>query len=159
MVADLGSCSIVIPGGQTKKSDCYVVEDLQGKHSLKNPKTLECADGDPSCDMDGKCNNVCALKVRLCINSATVPGCTPPSQLTTLKFKSHPATFTLNTPQLMGAQCGAFKDVNLPVKVNKNGKKSTGVFKVTASAKAPKGTKPPTDKDTYVMKCVPGCTP
>src|SRR5262249_14925594 len=39
MVADLGSCSIVIPGGEKKKSDCYVVEDLEGRHSLKNPKT------------------------------------------------------------------------------------------------------------------------
>ncbi len=159
-VADLASCSIVIPGGENKKSDCYVVEDLEGTHSLKNPKTLECADGDPTCDMDGTCNNVCALKVRLCINSATVPGCTPPSELATLKFQSHPATFTLSMPgQLTGAQCGAFKDVSLPVKVSKKGKKSAGVFKVTASAKALKPTKPPTDKDTYVMKCVPGCAP
>src|SRR5262249_57362921 len=62
MVADLGSCSIVIPGGEKKKSDCYVVEDLEGRHSLKNPKTLECADGDPSCDLQGNCNNGCALK-------------------------------------------------------------------------------------------------
>jgi len=160
MVADLASCSIVIPGGQKKKSDCYVVEDLEGTHSLKNPKTLECADGDPTCDTDGRCNNVCTLKVRLCINSATVPGCTPPSQLATLKFKSHPKSFALSTPaSLTGAQCTAFNTVPLPVKVSKKGKKSAGVFEVTAMAKAPKGTKPPTDKDTYVMKCVPGCTP
>jgi hypothetical protein len=160
MVANLASCSIVIPGGQKKKADCYVFADVAGSHSIDNPKTLSCADGDPTCDMDGKCNNVCALKVRLCINSATLPPCSPPSQLTSLKFKSHPATFTLNTPaQLTGAQCSAFNDVNLPVKVSKKGKKSTGVLKVTASAKAPKPAKPPTDKDTYVMKCVPGCTP
>jgi len=150
----------VIPGGEGKKSDCYVVEDLEGTHSLKNAKTLECADGDPTCDTDGKCNNVCALKVRLCINRATVPGCTPPSQLTTLKFQSHPASFALNTPaQLTGPQCSAFNNINLPVKVSKKGKKSTGVLKVTATAKVPKGTKPKTDNDTYIMKCVPGCAP
>jgi hypothetical protein len=160
MMADLRSCSIVIPGGQKKKSDCYVFADVEGMHPVKNPKTLECADGDPTCDMDGTCNNACALKVRLCINSANLPPCTPPSQLTKLKFKSHPATFTLNTPaQLTGAQCAAFQDVNLPVKVSKKGKKSTGVFEVTASAKAPKGTKPQSDSDTYVMKCVPCCAP
>ncbi len=158
MVADLASCSIVIPGGENRKADCYVFADVAGSHPIDNPKTLSCADGDPTCDMDGACNNVCDLKVRLCINSATMSPCTPPSQLTSLKFKSHPATFTLNTPaQLTGAQCGAVHDVLLPVKVSKKGKKSTGVLKVTASAKAPKGTKPPTDKDTYVMKCVPGC--
>jgi hypothetical protein len=51
------------------------------------------------------------------------------------RFKSHPATFTLNTPgRLTGPQCGARQDVNLPVKVNKKGKKSTGVFMVTSRA-------------------------
>jgi hypothetical protein len=49
--------------------------------------------------------------------------------------------------------------VNLPVKVSKKGKKSPGVFMVTATAKALKPTKPPKDSDTYVLKCVPGCTP
>jgi hypothetical protein len=44
---------------------------------------------------------------------------TAPSQLTKLNFKSQPATFTLNTPaQLTVAQCAAFYDVNLPVKVS-----------------------------------------
>jgi parallel beta-helix repeat protein len=158
MVADLGSCSIVIPGGENRKADCYAFADVAGSHPTDNPKTLSCADGDPTCDMDGACNNVCDLKVRLCINSATLSPCTPPSELTSLKFKSHPARFTLTTPaQLSGAQCGAVHDVLLPVKLSKKGKKSTGVLKVTASAKAPKPMKPPTDKDTYIMKCVPGC--
>jgi hypothetical protein len=160
MVADLASCSIVIPGGENKKSDCYVFADVKGMHPLKNPKTLECADGDPSCDMDGKCNNVCALKVRLCINSASLPPCKPPGQLASLKFKSHPKSFSLTTPApLTGAQCSAFNTINLAVKTSKNGKKSTGVFKVNASAKAPKGTKPKSESEAYVMKCVPGCTP
>jgi hypothetical protein len=69
-----------------------------------------------------------------------------------------PPSFTLSTPaQLTGPHCGAFHDVLLPVKLSKKGKKSTGVLKVIAKAKAPKGTKPQTDSDTYVMKCVPGC--
>ena len=159
-MADVTQCSTVIPGGGNKKSDCYVLASLKGKHPLKNPKTLECADGDPSCDMDGTCNNVCALQVRLCVNGPNMPPCTPPSQLASLSFKSHPATFTLNTPgQLTGPECGASHEVNLPVKISKSGKKSKGVLKVTANGKAPKGTKPKSDGDTYVMKCVPGCTP
>jgi hypothetical protein len=96
--------------------------------------------------------------LHLCINSPRISGCAPPAQLQSLHFKSHPATFTLNTPgRLTGGQCGARQDVALPVKVNKKGKKSTGVLKVTATAKAPKGTKPQKDADTYVLKCVPGC--
>jgi hypothetical protein len=82
------------------------------------------------------------------------------NNLSSPKLKSHPVTSTLNIPaQLTGAQCAAFHDVNLPVKVSKKGKKSTGVLKVNATATAPKGTKPKTDKDTYIMKCVPGCAP
>jgi subtilisin family serine protease len=159
-VADPTTCSTLIPGGGPAKSDCYVLLAVEGMHSLKNAKTLECADGDPTCDMDGVCNNVCALRVHLCINSPRISGCAPSSQLQSLQFKSHPATFTLNTPgRRTGAQCTARQDVNLPVKVNKKGKKSTGVVMITATAKAPKGTKPPKDSDTYVLKCLPGCAP
>jgi subtilisin family serine protease len=159
-VADPTTCSTLIPGGGPVKSDCYALAAVEGMHSLKNAKTLECADGDPTCDKDGRCNNVCALRLHLCINSPRISGCAPPSQLQSLQFKSHPATFTLNGPgRHTGAQCTARQDVNLPVKVNKKGKKSTGVFMVTATAKGPKGTKPPKDSDTYVLKCVPGCTP
>jgi hypothetical protein len=159
-VADLGSCSIVMPGGRNRKSDCYVFADVAGKHPVRNRTTLACADGDPSCDLDRRCNNVCALKVRLCINSATLPPCTPPSQLATLRFKSRPAKFTLNTPAgLAGAQCGAFKDIDLPVRVGRKGRKSPGVLMVTARARAPKGKKPKIGSGTYVMRCVPGCTP
>jgi parallel beta-helix repeat protein len=160
-VANLASCSTVIPGGGDKKSDCYVFADVEGMHPVnKDRTTLVCADGDPSCDTDGMCNNVCALKVRLCINSPTLPPCTPPSQLASLKFKSYPKSFTLNSPGLLtGAQCGAFNTVYLPVKVATGGKKSTGVLKLTATAKAPKGKKPQTDSDTYLLKCKPGCAP
>src|SRR4029077_21044480 len=45
MVADLGSCSTVIPGGKNKKSDCYVFADLEGMHPIENQKTLVCSDG------------------------------------------------------------------------------------------------------------------
>src|SRR5262249_42687107 len=38
MVADLSTCSTVIPGGQNKKSDCYVFASVEGTHPLKNPK-------------------------------------------------------------------------------------------------------------------------
>ena len=41
IVADRGSCSIVIPGGENKKSDCYVFADVAGTHPIKNPKTLD----------------------------------------------------------------------------------------------------------------------
>jgi hypothetical protein len=159
-VADPTSCSTLIPGGGPAKSDCYAVLAVQGAHARKNTKTLVCADGDPTCDMDGVCNNVCTLRVYLCINSPRLPPCPPPSQLQSLHFKSHPATFTVNTPgRLTGAQCGARQDVHLPVKLSKSGKKSTGELMLTGSATAPKGTKPQKDSDTYVLKCTPGCSP
>src|SRR5262249_8763360 len=48
-VADPTTCSTLIPGGGPAKSDCYALAAVEGTHSLKNAKTLECADGDPTC--------------------------------------------------------------------------------------------------------------
>jgi hypothetical protein len=105
LLASTGSTT-VIPGGGPTKSDCYVVLNVGGTRPLKNAKTLECTDGDPACDTDGLCNNVCALQVQLCINQPGVGNCVPPSGLQQLKFKSHPATFTLSAPSsLLGQQC------------------------------------------------------
>jgi hypothetical protein len=137
-----------------------VLAAVEGIHPLKNAKTLECADGDPTCDTDGACNNVCVFRVRLCIDSPGISGCRPPSQLKGLHFKGHRGFPTVNIPQLLvGAQCGPRQDVNVPVKVSKKGKKSVGMVMATATARAPKGTKPAKDSDTYVLKCLPGCRP
>src|SRR5215813_13539288 len=97
LLASTGSTT-VIPGGGPTKSDCYVVLNVGGTRALKTAKTLECTDGDPACDTDGLCNNVCALQVQLCINQPGMGNCVPPSGLQQLKFKSHPATFTLSAP-------------------------------------------------------------
>src|SRR5262249_26226538 len=105
----------VIPGGGPAKSDCYVVLDTQGTRAATSSKLLECTDGDRTCDMDGACNNVCEIKVRLCINQTDLQGCAAPSGLSTLKFASRPATFTLNTPaRLEGSACSSFVDANVP---------------------------------------------
>src|SRR5262249_28022659 len=115
---------------------------------------------DPVCDTDGLCNNVCALQVQLCYNQPSVGNCAPPSGLQQLKFKSHPATFTLGAPSnLLGDQCNDPVTAHLPVKVSKKGKKSTGVLKVTGFAKAVQGTKPLKDSDTYILKCLPRVGP
>jgi hypothetical protein len=112
----------VIPGGGAPRSDCYVVLNVQGTRPLSNPKTLECTDGDPSCDTDGTCNDACILTVQLCINQPGMDNCTPPPALQKVKVKSHPATLTLNAPgSRTGPECGAFVDVNLPIKGQQEG--------------------------------------
>jgi hypothetical protein len=150
----------VIPGGGAPRSDCYVVLNVQGTRPLSNPKTLECTDGDPSCDTDGTCNDACILTVQLCINQPGMDNCTPPPALQKVKVKSHPATLTLNAPgSRTGPECGAFVDVNLPIKVNKKGQKHPAVAKVRASAKAVNATKPLSDSDIYALKCLPRVGP
>src|SRR5262245_9609239 len=159
LLASAGSTT-VIPGGGPTKSDCYVVLNVGGTRPLKNAKTLECTDGDPACDTDGLCNNVCALQVQLCINQPGVGNCVAPSGLQKLKFKSHPATFTVSTPSsLLGHQCNDPLTAHLPIKVSKKGKKSAGVLEVTGFAKAVQGTKPLKDSDTYILKCLPRVGP
>jgi len=150
--------SVVIPGGGPTKSDCYVSMNLPAVSvavSNKN-KEIDCMDGDPACDADGACNNVCQIQGQLCIDQPGIGDCTPPAGLKTLKFKSHPVSFVLNQPgALTGSVCGAFVTGNIPVKSKKNGKKLPGVLKVTANAVANKGTKPAKDGDTYIIKCLP----
>ena len=64
-------------------------------------------------------------------------------------------------PQVLtGSACGAFVDGTLTVQLKKNGKpKSIPKTKLMIVAKGPKGTKPRTDEDEIVLKCLPRTTP
>ena len=153
--------SVVIPGGGPTKSDCYVSLKLPSVTTalVAKPKNkeLDCMDGDPTCDSDGQCNNVCAMQAQLCINQSGILDCTPPTGgLKKLTFKSHPVSFVFQGPAaLTSSACGSLLDLNVPVKVKPNGKKLPGKLSVNATAIGVKGTKPAKDGDTYIIKCLP----
>ncbi len=137
-----------VPGGGQAKSDCYVVLNASGSGAFTAPSTVTCTDGDPSCDQDGACNDSCTFRVRLCVNQPGLPACVAPLSLDSVKPGSLPP------PGLIGENCGSFVDKTVQVRTRRN-RKRPGKLKIKAQGKAPKGTKPRVDKDTYVLVCQP----
>lgn len=153
----------LIPGGGPTKSDCYVELSVQG---IDNPsarvnanKQVLITDGDVG--DTGPCGDFkCNVMIGVCINQTdpNVADCTPPASLQSVKVKG---AFNITVPQLLtGSACGAFisAEVDAKVKRNKDGTvkhAKAGKKKVVLMAKAAKGTKPASDKDTIQIVCVP----
>jgi len=106
----------LIPGGGDNRSDCYVEFDVQGATGTSNHVT--CTDGDPACDTDGQCQNICTFSVRLCVNQTNISGCTPKP------FKRPPSVTSrvLRVPSTRGAEavCGDPANVTLGVRRRKH---------------------------------------
>lgn len=65
--------AVVVGGGGSATTDCLVAFDTAVNYPATKPKMIRCADGDPSCDLDGTVNGVCEFDVALCANSTYNP--------------------------------------------------------------------------------------
>ena len=159
--AGLGLGSMVsaglIPGSGPGlvRSDCYVELNVQGIDNpgpdVRGGRVVSCTDGDP-CDTDGECGNgSCTLSIAVCINQTdpNLAACHPPTGLQKL-FVSPRLPAAAVPGSLDGSACGSF--VAVPVTQNR-------MVRFNANATAAKGTSPLTDRDTYVLKCLPRTTP
>jgi hypothetical protein len=135
--------STLIPGGGSKKTDCYIEADIDGV-SGTGPK-VSCTDGDP-CDHDGQCpNKSCRFQVRACVNQTNVSRCTPGT------FKKPPTAFvkvggTKTTITVPTSGCSDPVEVDVPSKGK--GKPKPGGFVVL------KGKEKGTDADKIPLVCV-----
>ena len=71
-----------VRGGGSARTDCALVFEIPGanKPALPAvPKSVDCIDGDPSCDDDGLRNGECVFPLQLCVNSTAVADCTADS--------------------------------------------------------------------------------
>jgi len=157
-------------GGGPAASDCYVGLDTGSPAGalveVTKKTTITCVDGS-ACDADGACNDSCTFTVAACVNIENAPECTPPGTLdkTSGKIKIKGVKGDAGKPAIdvptSGSACGAFVDVVVPTKQGKNDKPDkAGKASVKLSAKAPKGTKPRSDKDKFDLICEPapsGC--
>src|SRR4029079_7258650 len=159
LIAATSANAGLIPGGGPTKSDCYLELDVAGIQNgttrVEEDKIVLCTDGE-ACDTGACGDSSCTLSIAACINQ-TDPSlaCTPPAGLQKLKIKGR---LDVQAPQLLeGPQCGQPLSVPVPVKFNKKGKPLPKKSKVTLKGvgKGIKGTKPRTDKDTFVIKCLP----
>jgi hypothetical protein len=168
--ASTASAEILLGNGEAD-SNCYAGLDVgSATGAVVSEETkatvYSCVDG-TECDLDGACNGSCTFAIGVCINLPGVEGCTAPAGLEKLKAKGNvtgvkgaSGKLNIQVPQLLeGSECGAFLDVEVPLKSTKKGDKEN-TAKVKLDAKAPKGTKPRKDKDKFDLVCEPapgGC--
>src|SRR4029450_13186223 len=117
----------IVPGSGGATSNCYAVLDVEGTKPLTTPRLLTCEDGDPSCDLDGQCNDQCLFGLSICINQPGQAGCTPPIALTRLRSRFKPARIQLRPPTVLeGNVCSPMLPSGVAVKLRRNGKKAAG---------------------------------
>ena len=150
----------IVPGSGRAISNCYAVLDVEGTRALTTSRLLTCEDGDPSCDLDGQCNDQCLFGLSICINQPSLAGCTPPSALSSVRAHFKPARIQLLPPTVMeGNACSPTLLSGVAVKLRPNGKKAPGVGRARIVAKAVAGTRPRVSGDVYIVKCLPRVGP
>jgi len=144
-----------VPGGGSVRTDCYAEFEVAGVGTPAGSNAVQCRDGDPACDADGVCDDVCHFQVALCANQRNLePSCTPPGALTSLAPRGRAARVGLATPALDDSSCGAFVDVDVPVRVGKkSGRRRPG--RVTLAAVAVSPDRPRRDRDRVRLECLP----
>jgi len=75
-VVALPAHAVVVGGGGSARVDCLAVFEAPANVPARNPKSIRCTDGDPSCDADGIVNGACEFPIAVCANSGFSPFCT-----------------------------------------------------------------------------------
>ena len=140
-----------VHGGGNPRTDFYAELDVDG--AAASGRVVRCTDGDPTCDADGAANDSCTFRVAVCLNQGDArPTCTPPNMLTSVK--PHGAAAALQVPPLATSTCGAFVDVNVPVKVRRGGHvRRPGKVHLPLVAKA--AAAPRVDRNNVILECDP----
>jgi hypothetical protein len=126
-------------GGGPKQSDCYASFEVTGA-TAQGKRIAQCADGDAACDSDGQVNNACQFSVSVCVFQTDVIGCEPKTVT-----KIPKAGFPVPTFPASATACGEAKSVRVRVKKRK-------AIRLVAHVDG----KPKVDRDSIVLKCVPG---
>jgi hypothetical protein len=148
----------LIPGNPKKPDrDCYALFQVGAGTTLATSNTVQCTDGDASCDSDSIANQ-CTFSAAMCLNQAsTTAGCTPPgpgAALTSVKTKKAAKPIVPPT-DLSSSTCSAPADIVVRVKARGRNPKP-GKAKLKATTKSPVA--PKKDNDTVTLICNPAGT-
>ncbi len=130
------------------KTDCYSEFQVDAT-SAKNKTTVECTDGDPTCDADGACDKTCTFNVKVCAkqSDSSLSRCTSPD---VTSFPRNTGGLNLPATPVSTATCGDNTQVVVALKRN-GAKPGTKVLKL----KALTGGRPPADADVLKLICKP----
>ena len=158
LIAATSANAGLIPGGGPAKSDCYLELDVAGIQNgtpqVQKNKIVLCTDGE-ACDTGACGDSSCTVSIAACINQSDPSlACTPPTGLQKVSIKKK---LDVQTPQaLEGAKCLSPLSVTIPVTLKKgNFKPKKSQVTLKGVGKGLKGTKPRTDKDTWIIRCLP----
>jgi hypothetical protein len=83
--------TLLVPGGGGTGPDCVSEWTVTSRAIMPPPvTTVDCVDGDPSCDLDGVANDICRFRVGLCLTGTDplLPDCAAAPGLVSFKLQS-----------------------------------------------------------------------
>ncbi len=183
----LGAAAVdatVVGGGGSSRVDCLATFDADVNQPAKKPRSIRCADGDSTCDLDGVVNGVCNFRVAVCANSTFNPSaCTlngvqlitvehaadngdpkfdPQFQALQTRIDSDIAPYPNNTSDACTTATNFFVPIKGPLKNNKCKRNKKQIRLVTESTVAAGHGTILVDKDKIDLVCDPpvgGCDP
>jgi hypothetical protein len=149
------AAAVRVPGGGPVRTDCYAEFEVAGVGAPAARGAVQCRDGDPACDADGVCDDSCHFQVALCANQRNLePSCTPPGTLAALAAQGRARKLGLESPALDDSTCGAFLDVDVPVRVSKRSQ-TRRPGRLTLAAVAVSNDRRRRDRDHLRLECLP----
>jgi hypothetical protein len=82
---------LLVPGGGGTGTDCVAEWTVTSRPITPPPvTTVDCVDGDPSCDLDGVANDICHFRVGICLTGTDplLPDCSAAPGLVSFKLQS-----------------------------------------------------------------------
>ncbi len=175
LVSAPAAVAATVVGGGSKRTDCMMVFEAPGANKPappKNPKHVDCIDGDPSCDADGARNAVCVFELQACINATGLLFCVPEQTDSVVVDhaiddgdpKFDPDFQALQTRiDVLGFPdndtldlCTVVSSITVPLRATSSGKFRTNRKRVRTNAEGGVVDKPFTrDRDKMKLKCRP----
>lgn len=154
------AAQVLIPGDGPARSECY--GEWLSAAPNRGKTSIDCQDGDPSCDLDGVANGSCAVSVGVCLHLDNVPRCTPRAvQRVTVRAtprqiaKGLPVALPAPPPvPVTTATCGRDAIVTLPLRRKRSGR-DTPSKRVTLRLEVTVRGTPGKDQDRLRLRCVP----
>ncbi|HEY2773889.1 MAG TPA: hypothetical protein VGK20_07540 [Candidatus Binatia bacterium] len=165
----------LIGGGGSPSGDCVLALDVDGANkpaAPKIPKSVDCVDGDSTCDADGLRNGRCEFPLRLCANSTSFDSCTSDTAYSVVvdhavdngidrRFDTdfqalQSRTAALNLPTMAPDRCTLTSSITVKLRGPDSSnvmKLNRKVLRITTDGATASG--PVTDVDTVKFTCRP----
>jgi hypothetical protein len=142
----------VVLGGGPARTDCFAAWQVTSPDVAANrgPTGVDCEDGDPACDVDGRTDGVCSFGVSFCAGAVS-DACTPDA-VTAVKLSKRAAQAGVTAPVLPASgTCGPATIVPMAVGNGPRGQRPSRTFVLSATATTASGR----DRDVVRLRCVP----